>query len=83
MTDADATERHQEVIHEALAELELEPGELLTGWVVLYETRDTDGGASAGHFYGPEGMTPWRALGLVEWAARHTIRPDPEEEGDG
>lgn len=70
----------QEHIHEALTEaLPLEDGQLLTGWVVIWEATTGDD-REAGHFYGPEGMTSWRALGLTEWAGRHTLVPGEEDE---
>lgn len=70
----------QEQVHEALAGLIPDDGELLTGWLVAYECQAVDGSATAGHFYGPDGMTAWRALGLAEWAARHTIGPEDDDE---
>lgn len=74
----DVDERNQqERIHEALVEaLDLEG--TLTGWVLVYESMDAET-SSAGHFYGPSGMTTWRALGLAEWARQNTLRPDEDE----
>jgi hypothetical protein len=58
----------QESLHDKLVEaLELDEGEVLTGWIVAYETRTGDE-EFAGHFYGPDSMTSWHALGLLEWA---------------
>lgn len=73
---------YQGRIHEALArELDLEDGQLLTGWVVVFETTSvSSSAATAGHFYGPEGMTTWRSLGLLEWSRRFCLIPD--ESGD-
>jgi hypothetical protein len=52
----------------------------VVGWVVVYETVAADADLSAaGHFYGPAGMTSWRALGLLHWAAQHTIGPEADE----
>ena len=77
-------ETAQTEIHEALEPLlDLGEGEILTGWVVVYEYVSADGAGSAGHVYGPEGMTSWRALGLLEWAKQFTINrgdDDGEEE---
>lgn len=73
--------REQEAIHEALSELIPDEGEILTGWIVIYETADADGEAHAGHAYGPPGMTTWRALGLVEWARTQTL-PDAINGGE-
>lgn len=64
----------QEALHQALIEaLDLLEGEVLTGWIVVYETLTNEGGANCGHFYGPETMTTWRAMGLVEWARMRTL----------
>ena len=61
----------------------LEPGAVLTRWVVLYElTRLDDKPSSAGHLYGPREMTTWQALGLVEWARRFGLHPDDEDEDE-
>lgn len=76
-------EKHeQEAIHHALAStLPLDDGELLAGWIVIYETvsADDDRGKS-GHVYGPLSMTTWRALGLIEWARRFCLRPDEDDD---
>jgi hypothetical protein len=75
----------QQAIHDELSALfaEDDDGErqVLTGWVVAYESQRSDGTATAGHAYGPAGMTTWRALGLMEWARQNTLRPD-DENGD-
>jgi hypothetical protein len=72
---------YQERIHHAIeAALELDDGHVLTGWVLLYETASADGRGSAGHYYGPEGMSTWRALGLVEWASCFTLHPDEDDD---
>ena len=77
----DAAEQRR--MHAALEDaLGLGEDEVLTGWVVLYETANVDGRGSAGHCYGPEGMSTWRALGLCEWASRYTLGPDDPDEGD-
>lgn len=71
----------QERIHEALSEL-LPVDGALTGWVVAWEGLPADGGAAqAGHFYGPAGMTTWRAIGLLEWC-RYSLAPDDEDEDE-
>ena len=69
----------QQRIHDALlVALPLEGA--LTGWIVAYESLPADGtAAEAGHFYGPESMTTWRAIGLLEWVNRFCLRPDEEE----
>lgn len=77
----DDTEREeQERIHEALTEV-LPIDGALTGWIVLWEGLPDGGGAAqAGHYYGPAGMTTWRAIGLCEWATRYGLLPDEEDE---
>jgi hypothetical protein len=75
----------QQAIHDELTALfarddDDEP-QVLTGWVIAYESQRADGTAIAGHTYGPAGMTTWRALGLIEWARQNTLRPD-DENGD-
>ncbi len=75
--------KQQERLHEAIAECLADDidGNLLTGWIIIYETeamgRDS---ATCGHLYGPAGMKTWRALGLIEWARRFCLGPDPDEE---
>lgn len=72
----------QQALHEAIeASLDSDAG-LLIGWIVIFETAplSPEDRASCGHFYGPHEMTTWRALGLVEWARRATLEPDPPEE---
>ena len=75
-------EANQQRLHEAIETAlhdaeELDEGEVLTGWIVIHETATLSSGKSAsGHFYGPREMTTWRALGLIEWARRHTLAPD-------
>ena len=69
----------QESIHEALALRLPDEGEVLTGWIVVYEVQAVDEDPSAGHVYGPEGMTTWRAMGLLEWAKQRTLGPDDED----
>jgi len=72
----------QEAIHTELAELipDLGEGDVLTGWIVVYEYQSADDRPTCGHIYGPSGMTTWRAMGLCEWARTVTLRPENEEE---
>jgi hypothetical protein len=73
-------DEEQERVHRAIEDaLELDDGHVLTGWVLIYETASSDGNALAGHLYGPEGMSTWRALGLTEWVSRYTLHPDDDE----
>lgn len=76
-------QREQDEIHTALKEvLHLQEGEILTGWVVCFETMGLDGVRSAGHLYGPEGQTPWGATGLIEWAKTRSIPEGSETDED-
>lgn len=69
----------QEALHEAIAStLELDDGQILVGWTLVFETV-SDGRPTAGHIYGPESMTDWRALGLLEWARNVTIPGSVED----
>src|SRR3990167_1118662 len=79
----DAEEQaQQEALHAALAQLipDLGEGDVLTGWLVVFEHQTAGDIPSCGHIYGPSGMTTWRAMGLCEWARTVTLRPDDEEE---
>ncbi len=71
---------HQQRVHDALVDtLEIEGH--LTGWIICYEALPADGGSAfAGHFYGPGGMTTWRAIGLTEWAKLYGLTPDDEDD---
>lgn len=66
-------ERVQEDIHAALERVLPLGDSRLAGWIVVYETVTADGRPGAGHMYGPAAMTPWRAMGLVEWARSRTL----------
>ena len=71
----------QEAIHQALVgSLPLEEGEVLSGWIVVYETVGLTERGNSGHVYGPLSMTTWRALGLIEWARRFCLYPDNDDE---
>lgn len=75
--------RDQEKIHTALQELlPLDDGEMLAGWIVIYETANAEDEPNAGHVYGPAAMTTWRAMGLVEWARSRTL-PEATDLEDG
>lgn len=75
----------QQKIHEAIEEFLREKGDLkedqlLSGWVVCFETTSLgSSSAFSGHFYGPQEMTTWRALGLLEWSRRFSLHPDDGE----
>lgn len=78
----------QKKLHDAIEEVLIEDGELkdghvLTGWVVCFETMSMSEAddSFAGSFYGPREMSTWRALGLVEWVRRFSLRPG-DDDGD-
>ena len=73
----------QETLHQAISNaLPLKEDEVLTGWILVWETVRADEQEQCGHYYGPATMTTWRALGLLEWARRFTLHPDATD-GDG
>lgn len=83
----------QEIIHghivSALHEVNtVEPGDVITGWVVCYEVMDAAGDMSAARVYGPAGMTTWRAHGLCDYLGAHdglddgSIAVDLDEQDD-
>ena len=78
--------RIQEAIHEAVERAlrendDLKEDQILTGWIVIYESTSLgDSRSASGHIYGPREMTTWKALGLVEWARRFSLRPDEDDE---
>lgn len=79
---SESEERGQREIHAALADLlPLADGEMLTGWIIVYETLSADDSPQAGHVYGPAAMTTWRAMGLIEWARSRTL-PESTDVGD-
>lgn len=72
----------QEAIHDALSAVlteagVLDEGNVLTGWCICFESQpaEPDSAPSAGHVYGPTGMTTWRAIGLCEWTTRFGLEP--------
>lgn len=77
MSDDAATRR----LHVTLEQhLDLRDGEVLAGWIVIYETTTFDErDPVVGHHYGPDGMTAWRALGLLDWT---TQMLGPDDDGD-
>lgn len=86
----DLEQEHQERLHKVIEEILLESGDIkegqiLTGWVVCYEAMHISeaSGGFAGSFYGPREMSTWRALGLIEWVRRFSLRPDDDDEDDG
>lgn len=74
-------ELHTAVEQALAAGGDLEPGDVLTGWILVWETAtlNPERAPSAGHFYGPTEMTSWRALGLIEWG-RITVRQAVDDE---
>ena len=79
----ESEKREQEEIHAVLQEaLKLPEGEILTGWIISYETIKTGDVRAAGHVYGPSGMTAWTALGLIEWTRQVTLPESTQIEDD-
>lgn len=79
----ESEQRDQEKIHSALVDvLNLDDGEMLAGWIVVFETVTADDVQNAGHVYGPAAMTTWRAMGLVEWARSRTLPESADLEED-
>lgn len=62
----------QEKIHKALESVLPLEGPLVS-WIVVFEEVTDEGKAQAGHCYGPDGLTTWRALGLLEWVRTRTL----------
>jgi hypothetical protein len=86
--DSRETEQQQR-LHDAIEEVlredgDLKEGHVLSGWVVCYEgiSIDPEEDALVGSFYGPREMTSWRALGIVEWVRRFTLRPGNDDGDD-
>ena len=77
MNEHERGDQAQERLQQAIQAETPEDEGTVVGWVVVYETvAAADDEATAGHFYGPAGMTSWRALGLLQWAMQHTIGPE-------
>ena len=76
--------RLHDAIEDAMREAgSLKEGHILSGWVVCFETASMqDESALSGHLYGPNEMTTWRALGLVEWIRRFSLQPGTGEDDD-
>ncbi len=71
-------------IHDAITEAMratdlLDEDQVLTGWCLCFETQSIDSPAAAGHLYGPDALTTWRAIGLIEWAKRYLVSSDDDE----
>lgn len=79
-------EDRQRRLHEALDKLlDVRDGEVLAGWVVVYETATLDSKSRppcVGVAVGPAGMTPWRTLGLLNWAGVQVLDGDDEGEDE-
>lgn len=59
------TEAIDEVLRRELRENE---GDLLVGWVIAYEVISEDGRRAAGFLREQNNVTPWAAIGLLQWA---------------
>lgn len=79
-------EKKQQELHEAIEKTiasHMREGQILGGWVVMYELIDLSGApGSCGQMYGPREMTTWRALGLIEWVRRFCLYPDESHDDE-
>lgn len=72
-SDAEQTKLQRRLVHQALEQvLQLEErARVLSGWVVVYETADEDGGRTlscmSGDAFGETDLTPWAAEGLLRY----------------
>lgn len=83
--------RYQREIHEFVSEKIKELEEetettseaFITGWVLIWEgISPNEEKPFCGHLYGPESLTTWNALGLVEWTRRFTMEPGESDFSD-
>lgn len=65
---SEIAERLHDSLQEAICAHEDE-GSILVGWCVTFEIMNQEGRQMAGFFIGPT-TTPWKALGLMDWAMR-------------
>jgi len=56
--------KEQERILEALQELLVRDGDVMTHYAVCYEAQSADGAVYMGYWHGPSGIPPWRSRGL-------------------
>lgn len=76
MTDDERHTKFTKIVEEAMRDLDLiGDDEIITGWVLNFETIRAGGEPCAGHVYGPPNMTAWRAIGLLEWGRATIINP--------
>jgi hypothetical protein len=59
------TRKIDELLQEELPQNE---GDIVVGWVIAYEVVTSDGRAAAGFLQEQSNMTPWRSVGLLQWA---------------
>lgn len=55
----------QERIHEALQNLLLKDGGVMTHFSICYEAQGPEGNTYMGYWHGPSGIPPWRSRGLA------------------
>lgn len=83
MTDEGKQRHLHDVLVAAMREIGyLDDGEILSGWHLAFEKVHAGERPSAGSFYGPESMTTWRAIGLVEWANRFCLSCGDDEDDE-
>lgn len=84
MTDGEKQAHVHEALVEAMREVGfLDDDQILTGWHVAWETVRPGASPTAGSMFGPESMTAWRAIGLIQWADRFCIGPDEDDDDEG
>ena len=66
--DARLQKRAHDVITDLLRDIELlDEGNVLSGFVICFETVNVGGGSSVGWVRAPDDMSSWRAAGLLGW----------------
>lgn len=83
----ESEKKEQEKIHTVLQEIvqeseDFEEGQILTGWIIVYEVMGMDNERFAGHIFGPSSMTTWSAMGLIEWAKTVSLPKSLNEEDE-
>lgn len=58
--------------------LDLNDDEILTGWVICYETAQVDDRRNVGYLIAP-GDTEWKAMGLLEWVKKMLTDVESDE----
>lgn len=59
-----AAPNEQEKILEALQDLLVKDGDIMTCYALCYEAQSAEGDTYMGYWHGPKGIPPWRSRGL-------------------